>query len=142
MTSKKIDDRLIVPRPCGMCPPAFTVACGDVVPTPLIRYTTLCIFNRGCRVATIAGSPPLYGLFPIPWEQGILTTVHDHDGKRVRTLIFLQILTPDAHGAGSNRRGNMLGAIDKRDGHGNSAAIGMAGEKNPFVIDTFMAFGT
>jgi len=88
-----------------MCPPAFTVACGDVVLTPSVGYTTVGIFYRGRGIAPVTDSPPLYCLFPVPSEMSVLATVHKHHRKRVRTLIFPQILTPDAHGAGSNRRG-------------------------------------
>jgi len=43
-TPEKIDDRLIVPRPFGMCPRPFAIACCDIIHTALIRYTTICVF--------------------------------------------------------------------------------------------------
>ena len=43
-TSQKIDDRLVVPRPFGMCPRPFAIACCDIIHTALIRYTTICVF--------------------------------------------------------------------------------------------------
>ena len=123
-----------------MWPRAFAVPCGDPVPTPPIRYTTIRVFYRGGGVASIAGCPPLSRLSPIPWEQAVLATVHDHHGKRVWTLIGFQVLTPDPSGTGSDRCRDMFGAIEKCDGHGSSSAIGMAGEKNPFLVDAPFPF--
>ena len=115
-TPEKFDDRFIIPRPFGVCPRPFAVTCCDMIRTPTVRYTALCVFDKACRLATVAGSPPLYRLFPITWEQGVLTAVHEHNGKRIRTLIGFQVITSDTRCTGSNRRRNMFGAIEKRDG--------------------------
>src|ERR1022692_3825786 len=82
---KKFNDRLIFSRPFGVSPRAFTIACGYIILTTLVRDAAICIFYRACGLATITGSPPLYRLVTITREKGVMTTVHDHHGKRVRT---------------------------------------------------------
>ena len=124
---KEINDRLIFPRPFGVCPRAFAIACWYIVLTTLVSHTTVCVLYRACGLATITGSPPLSRLFAIPREKGVMATVHDHNGKRVRTMIFFQVLPPDAHRTGNNRRWNMFGAIQKRYAHCRSSAIRMTG---------------
>ena len=108
--TKKVNDHLIFPRPLGVCPSAFAIACSDIILTTSVRYAAICLFYRACSIATITGSPPLYRLFTITREKGVMATVHDHDGRRVRTMIFFQVLAPDAHRTRSNRRWNMFGA--------------------------------
>ena len=42
--SKKINDRLIFPRPFGVCPSAFAIACCDIILTTRVRYTAVCVY--------------------------------------------------------------------------------------------------
>lgn len=125
--TKKVNDHLIFPRPLGVCPSAFAIACSDIILTTSVRYAAICLFYRACSIATITGSPPFYRLFTITREKGVMATVHDHDGKRVRTMIFFQVLAPDSHRTRCNRRWNMFGTIHKRYAHCSSPAIRMTG---------------
>ena len=62
-----------------------------------------------------------------------MAAVHDHNGKRVRTMILFQVLTLMPTALGAIAAGICLVPLEKRYGRGSSPAIRMTGEKNPFL---------